>query len=210
MASDDLTAIDVLRAEIARLQADNSALSSELSQHRDALEVIGNERDDLAKQMQTPNDLQSRIRDLEGQIRTGRHRDVFAKLAKGKVDDSAIGDLFDMIRAKPDQFGAQAGLFDQDQADEKAYEAILAKAKERAGYAFLRESQEQEQAAARQTPNGFRFNQTPTPAGTGRADRNNGANGTIITADHRADPKFMLDPRNREVLALAAAEGRIR
>ena len=48
------------------------------------------------------------------------------------------------------------------------------------------------------------------PAGGGRSARNEGGDGTIITQEMRADPKFMLDPGNREIIAHAAKEHRFR
>ena len=48
------------------------------------------------------------------------------------------------------------------------------------------------------------------PAGGGRSNRNQGGDGTIVTADMRADPKFMLNPRNKELIMAAAKEGRFR
>ena len=47
-------------------------------------------------------------------------------------------------------------------------------------------------------------------AGGGRANRNQGADGTIVTQEMRADPKFMLDPKNREIIRDAAIGGRFR
>ena len=48
------------------------------------------------------------------------------------------------------------------------------------------------------------------PAGGGRADRNQGGDGTIVTQEMRADPRFMLDPKNKELITAAAKEGRFR
>ena len=47
------------------------------------------------------------------------------------------------------------------------------------------------------------------PAAAAR-DRNQGADGTIVTQEMRADPKFMLDPKNREIIRDAAIGGRFR
>ena len=61
------------------------------------------------------------------------------------------------------------------------------------------------------TKYGLETGAAPEPAGGGRStERNKGGDGTIVTAEMRADPKFMLDPRNREIITAAAKEGRFR
>ena len=92
----------------------------------------------------------------------------------------------------------------------------MAKLKSEADYAFDPEpssnataAQEAARATSR-TKYGLDIGSAGEPAGGGRASRNQGADGTIVTQEMRADPKFMLDPKNREIIRDAAIGGRFR
>ena len=94
----------------------------------------------------------------------------------------------------------------------------MAKLKSEADYAFDPEpntttTAAQEAAKPRETSRtkyGLDIGSAAEPAGGGRASRNQGADGTIVTQEMRADPKFMLDPKNRELIRDAAIGGRFR
>ena len=206
-------AIQLLKEQVAGLQHANQKLTQERDEFRDALEVIGAERDDLSAKVATPDDKDKRISELQGQIRLGRHRDAFSKLAKGAVKDEAVADLFDLMRAKAAEFGIDPKHFDADEPDAKAYEAALTKARESRPYAFIPSEKEASGLPERPTwpeSSSFRPNQTPPVVGSGRGERNVGTDGTIITPEMRADPSFMLNPANRDVIVSAAKEGRFR
>src|SRR5208283_4857833 len=103
-----------------------------------------------------------------------------------------------------------------DEPDEKALANVLKRLKTEVDYAFD-EPEPPNMAAARaaaqretsRTKYGLELRGEEPPPG-GRSDRNKGADGTIVTAEMRADPKFMLDPKNKQLIADAAREGRFR
>lgn len=212
---DDSTAIALLKEHIAGLQHQLEVANRERDEFRDALEVVGDERDELSQQIAAPDAQANRIKELEGQIRTGKHRDTFAALAKKTgVREEALADLFDTMRAKAAEFDLDPKHFEADSPDAKVYEAALAKARESRPYAFTPDDAPagdgDKSGSAWPDSARFRANQTPPVVGSGRGPRNNGSDGTIITPEMRADPTFMLNPANRETIALAAREHRIR
>ena len=92
----------------------------------------------------------------------------------------------------------------------------MAKLKSEADYAFDPEPADTTKAAQEaarvtsRTKYGLDIGSAGEPAGGGRASRNQGADGTIVTQEMRADPKFMLDPKNSELIRDAALGGRFR
>ncbi|MGD0044731.1 MAG: hypothetical protein ABSE84_30740, partial [Isosphaeraceae bacterium] len=173
-------------------------------EYRDALSEISSERDTLKSKVASPDAQAARIAELEGTIRDRAHYDKFAELAKGaKAKDAALKHLWQVSGYK-----AEA-----DEIDEKALQALVAKLKTEADYAFDPEPNPTTTAAREtsRTKYGLEIGNAPEPAGGGRSkDRNQGGDGTIVTQEMRADPKFMLDPRNRELITAAAKEGRFR
>ena len=142
-------------------------------------------------------------------IRDRTHFDRFAELAKSaKAKDAALKHLWQVSGYK-----AEA-----DDIDEKVLQSLVAKLKSEADYAFDPEPSSnttaaQEAARPRETSRtkyGLDIGSAGEPAGGGRASRNQGADGTIVTQEMRADPKFMLDPKNRELIRDAAIGGRFR
>lgn len=207
MADDSNTAIAILREQIAGLQQRNERLEEELAESNEALVTIGAERDDLQSKIQTPDALQGRVKELEGTIRTGKHRSAFAELAKkAGVREDAASDLFSLLKGDPKAFGLDPAHFDADEPDAKGYESALSKARETRGYAFADPADAG--GKGRDDKGRFTPNQTPPVPGSGRGGRNDGADGTFLTAAHFADPMFMLDPANAESISLAAKEGR--
>lgn len=212
-ASNEVTAISLLKEQVAGLQHQLQKAMGERDEYRDAMETIGTERDELATAAKTPDSKDQRIKELEGSIRTGKHRDTFAALAKkAGIRDEALGDIFDRMRSHPAEFGLDPALFDADAPEAAKYEAALVKAKETRGYAFnpAEDGEPAPVPGSPTWPGNFQPSRTPAPAGTGRGGRNSGADGTIVTAEMRADPSFMLNPANREVIMSAAKEGRFR
>jgi hypothetical protein len=203
----ETTALDVLTKQVETLTSQLQKLTSERDEYRDALSKISTERDALKSQVSAPDAQAARIAELEASIRDRNHYDKFTELAKGaKAKDAALKHLWQVSGYK-----AEA-----DEIDEKALADLVTKLKHDADYAF--DSPENgtttaAREAARPTSRtkyGLELNTEQTPAGGGRRERNQGADGTIITAEMRGDPKFMLDPRNKELIAAAAKEGRFR
>ena len=199
----ETTALDVLQRQVETLTAQLQTLTSERDEYRDALTEVVAERDSL----KTAPDAASRIAELEASIRNRTHFDRFAELAKGaKAKDAALKHLWQVSGYK-----AEA-----DDIDEKALQSLVAKLKSEADYTFDPEPSDTTKAAqeaARSTSRtkyGLDIGSANEPAGGGRASRNQGADGTIVTQEMRADPKFMLDPKNRELIRDAALGGRFR
>ena len=211
MPAAETTALDILQRQVEALTAQISTLTSERDEYRDALTEVAAERDSL----KTAPDAATRIAELEGTIRDRSHFDRFAELAKGaKAKDAALKHLWQVSGYK-----AEA-----DDIDEKALQTLVAKLKSEADYAFDPEPSSnttaaQEAARANEgsgnrttsrTKYGLDIGSAGEPAGGGRASRNQGADGTIVTQEMRADPRFMLDPKNRELIRDAAIGGRFR
>jgi len=205
----ETTALTVLERQVEALTAQISTLTSERDEARNAVTDLTGERDSL----KTAPDAAARIAELEGTIRDRTHFDKFAELAKGaKAKDAALKHLWQVSGYK-----AEA-----DEIDERALQGLVAKLKQDADYAFDPEPNpttgphgvgSAAQEAARPTSRtkyGLDIGSAAEPAGGGRANRNQGADGTIVTQEMRADPRFMLDPRNKELIRDAALGGRFR
>ena len=205
MAS-ETTALDILQRQVEALTNQLQTLTSERDQYRDALTEVSTERDTL----KTAPEAAARIAELEASIRDRTHFDKFAELAKGAhAKDKALKQLW---RDAKDRGYQPEG----DEIDEKALQAAVAKLKTEVDYAFDPEPTETTKAAQEaarttsRTKYGLDIGTAAEPAGGGRAGRNQGGDGTIVTQEMRADPRFMLDPKNRELIRDAAIGGRFR
>ena len=204
---DETSAIEVLTAQLAAAQQQISALTQERSALENALADTGSERNALAEHMSNPDTMAERIAELEGMIRDRTHFDKFSELAKGaKAKDAALKHLWQVSGYK-----AEA-----DEIDEPSLRTLVAELKRNAGYAFDEDEPATTQAArdaARPPTSRTKYGlelRGEDAAGGGRSRRNEGADGTIVTQEMRADPKFMLDPRNKEIIRDAALGGRFR
>jgi chromosome segregation ATPase len=207
--SSETTALDVLQRQVESLTDRLEKITSERDEFSSALRTLSTERDDLLAQVAAPDAQAARISELEASIRDRQHFDKFAELAKGaKAKDKALRQLW---RDAKDR-GYQP---ESDDVDAKALEAIVAKLKTEVDYAFDPESTDTTRAAqeAARTTSRTKYGlemRGEEPAGGGRNERNKGADGTIVTQEMRADPKFMLDPKNKEIIRDAALGGRFR
>jgi hypothetical protein len=207
MPAAETTALDVLQRQVDSLTAQLQALTSERDEYRDALTEVAAERDDL----KTAPEASARIAELEGTIRDRAHYDKFAELATAsKAKAKALKSLWRDAQALA---GYQV---EGDEIDDKALQAVVAKLKTEVDYAFDPEPTANETAAREaarptsRTKYGLEIGTATEPAGGGRANRNQGGDGTIVTQEMRADPKFMLDPKNKQLIGDAAREGRFR
>jgi hypothetical protein len=203
----ETTALDVLKGQVDNLTAQLQKLTSERDEYRDALSTISEERDALKSQVSAPDAQAARIAELEASIRDRNHYDKFTELAKGaKAKDAALKHLWKLAEFHPEA----------DEIDEKALSDLVAKLKQEADYAFDSPENSTTTAAREaarptsRTKYGLNIDTSNEPAGGGRGKRNQGGDGTIITAEMRGDPRFMLDPRNKELITQAAKEGRFR
>src|SRR5271157_192414 len=201
------SALRILQGQVESLTAQLQTLTSERDEYRDALSEVASERDSLKTQIISPDELTAELAALKGQIRDRAHFDKFSDLAKGDhAKEAAVKHLWKLADYK-----AEA-----DEPDEAALKDVLRRLKTEADYAF-EDAEPPNMKAAREAAerewSGKKHGlpaPKEAPAGGGRSARNQGGDGTIVTAEMRADPKFMLDPRNRELIAAAAKEGRFR
>ncbi len=201
---DDNSAISILKEQIGNLTSQLQTLTSERDEYRDALDEISKERDKLKAQVQDPGDVAKENAALKQKIRDRTAYDKFAELAKqAGAKEAATKHLWKLAEYQADK----------DEPDEHKLAELLDGLKAEADYAF--EPAETDPAAAKaaeiaKARSGLELRSTPAPAGGGRSARNQGGDGTIVTAEMRADPKFMLDPKNKELIADAAKSGRFR
>jgi chaperonin cofactor prefoldin len=201
---DDNSAVSILKEQIGNLTAQLQTLTSERDEYRDALSEVSDQRDKLKAQVQDPGDVAKENAALKQKIRDRTAYDKFAELAeKAGAKKGATKHLWKLAEYQADK----------DEPDEHKLAELLDGLKAEADYAF--EPAGTDSAAARapeisKTRSGLELKSTPAPAGGGRSARNQGGDGTIVTAEMRADPKFMLDPKNRELITAAAKEGRFR
>ncbi len=204
MAS-ETTALDILQRQVEGLTSQLQKLTSERDEYRVALSEISEERDTLKTKVASPDAQAARIAELEMAIRDRHHFDKFAELAKGaKAKEAALKHLWQVSGYKAEV----------DDVDDKALGKLVERLRQEADYAFEPDDPDQNASSspreAVRARSGLEFRNTPEPVGCGRSGRNQGGDGTIITAEMRADPRFMLDPRNKELIAAAAKEGRFR
>jgi len=207
MASGEDQALKILQGQVESLTAQLQTLTSERDEYRDALSEVASERDSLKTQISSPDELTAELGQLKQQIRDRSHFDKFAELAKAaKAKEAALKHLWQVSGVK-----AEA-----DEPDEKALADVVKRLKTEADYAFdpdenatTKAAQEAARVTSR-TKYGLEIRGEEPPAGGGRSARNQGGDGTIVTAEMRADPKFMLEPRNKQLIGDAAREGRFR
>jgi len=210
MAS-ETTALDILQKQVESLTTQLEKITGERDEYRDSLKTIASERDDLQARVAQPDAQADRIAELEGTIRDRAHYDKFAELATAsKAKAKALKSLW------RDAQTIAGYKVEGDEIDDKALQTVVAKLKAEVDYAFDPEESVNVTAtreAARPTSRtkyGLDIGTATEPAGGGRASRNQGGDGTIVTQEMRADPKFMLDPRNKEIIRDAAIGGRFR
>lgn len=208
MAS-ETTALDILQRQVDTLTTQLQALTTERDEYRESLKTLASERDTLQSQVAAPDAQAARIAELEASIRDRNHYDKFAELAKGaQAKDKALKQLW--RDAKDRGYHPES-----DEIDEQALQAAVAALKTEVDYAFdTSESGESRVASGEKretsrTKYGLELKGDEPPGG-GRSGRNQGGDGTIVTAEMRADPKFMLDRKNQQLIADAAREGRFR
>ena len=200
-------ALEILERQNKDLTAQLQTLTSERDEYRDALSEVTTERDSLRGKPEHA----ARIAELEAAI---RDRDHFAEFSKMALESKAKAKALRQLWRDAKDRGYKP---ESDEVDEKALQATVARLKSEVDYAFDADSEEATKAAQEnarkptsRTKYGLDVEGPITPGGGRSAERNKGTDGTIITQEMRADPKFMLDPKNRELIRDAALGGRFR
>src|SRR5271166_4835903 len=201
--SQEPSAFSVLQTQFEDLK---HQLTEIREHHAEAIKML-DERDAKLATLEGKPEHTARIAELEASIRDRNHFDKFAELAQAsKAKAKALRQLW---RDAKDRGYEAAG----DQPDEKALQTVVARLKTEVDYAFDPEidntttvAREAARPASR-TKYGLEMT-GQAPAGGGRQERNDGKEGGVVTGVMRADPKFMLDPKNREYISAAAKAGR--
>lgn len=182
------------------------ATAKELGEAREQLKTLSGELETLKK-----GDQSGRVKELESELRTLRHRRAFDRLAKERgASDDVLDDLFEVLKYRADK----------DDPDELAIGKLLDEAKEHKGRSrfFAAPSADDDDDQADDDEPGSRFGdrgrerKAEPPArkpGTdpGRGGRSRPEDGPSLTRDQLSDPKFMLDPRNAERIRNARIRG---
>jgi len=203
--SQEPSAFSVLQTQFEDLK---HQLTEIREHHAEAIKML-DERDAKLATLEGKPEHTARIAELEARERDRNHFDKFAELAQAsKAKAKALRQLWREAKAS----GYEPN---SDDIDEKALQSVVARLKTEADFMFDPEIDNTTTAAreaarpSSRTKYGLEM-RGEEPAGGGRANRNQGADGTIITQEMRADPKFMLDPKNKEMIRDAAIGGRFR
>ncbi len=192
--SDTQTAIDILKAENERLTGLTSTLTSERDKWKGDHDTTAKERDQLKAQVGNPDEHRKRADELEHRLRVVTHKAEFSKIAEDAgVHRDMIDDLFDLSGYKPSK----------DEVDPKAFHDLVSEMKKSRPRYFADPAAAA--AAGQQTTQAAR-----TVPGSGRGASHDPSNaGITLTRAQMADPKFMLDKRNKEMIQSAVREGRV-
>ena len=201
-ANDTPTAIDLLKADNDRLNGVVTALTVDRDKHKADVTTLTKERDELQVKVGNPDEHRKRADQLQGELRLVNHRVAFSEVAEAAgVDRSMISDLFQLSGYKAEK----------DDVDPAAFETIIAEAKEKrprffADAAQAAGTQQQEQPAATEQ-NGQKYR--PVPAGGRGAAHDPSKSGVTVRGSQLRDPKFKLNPKNKEIIAEAVKAGRV-
>ncbi len=181
------SALRILQGQVESLTAQNQKLAVEMAEYRDALTGVGEERDKLKLQVANPDETTRELASLREQIRDRTHYDKFAELASAsKAKAKALRQLW--------RDAKEAGYEPKgDEPDERTLTDLVSKLREQVDYAF--DSDDEPAPAAAGAP------ARPAVPAPGRSERNGRNDGVGLTRDQMADPRFMLDPRNKALIA---------
>ncbi len=188
---------DGLIARLASQRTKFRAAVETLTEERDGLKK---DRDRLTKENATLIESTSakRIAELEQVIRNRSHGDIFKRLAKDAgADERGLDDLYSLSGWKAEK----------DEADEDAIKKLVEDIKAKKPLYFpetedglpLTDRQSADEKPVKRVAGGDRG---------GSHDKTK--SGIRLTASNLADPTFMLNPKNKELILSAAKEGRIR
>lgn len=200
------SALSVLKNQATHLSNELAKMTSDRDKHQAARTALDAKLAALETATSGHAKNAARVTELEGELRTVRHHGAFAKAAKAAgVREDAIDDLFTLSGYKAEK----------DVVDPTAFDTILTTAREARAYAFNPEAEETTETDTAQTDSAahavtdkpvLRAVPAPGRGGTVKAKEQ----GAIITAAQMADPKFALNPANRERIAEAAKNHRLR
>jgi hypothetical protein len=197
-SSESQSAIDVLKAENERLTKELTKATSLADKHKADLDTLSATHAELKKAAGDPEGHKANAEKYLGELRTLKHKLEFSKVAKAHgAKEDAIDDLYLLSGYKAEK----------DDVDAKAFESILGEMKTAKAYAFTEPAAEGEgrviEGAGTPTPT-----PRPVPAAGRGPGHNPATTGLKISKDQMMDPKFMLNPANKAVIADAAKNRR--
>ena len=198
-ASESQTAIDVLKADNDKLNAKVASLTSDRDKWKGDAEGHSKRIAELEKSAGDPEGHKKKVEELSAQLRTITHKTAFAKAAKAAdAHEDDIDDLFTLSGYKAEK----------DDIDEKVIGDLVADLKTKKPRFFQQQSSGQQSTTSQSTQSITPGQQRSIP-GAGRGGAAGAAGtGTMLTRANMADPKFMLNPNNKALIADAAANGR--
>ncbi len=189
---------DGLIARLASQRTKFRAAVETLTEERDGLRT---ERNQLSKDL---NDLKQntdvskaskRIAELEQVIRNRTHGDAFKRIAKAAgADERGLDDLYALSGWKAEK----------DDVDEAALKTLVDDLKAKKPLHFPPPSDAGDSPTVEEKPI------KRVVGGDRGGSHDKTKSGIRLTGENLADPKFMLDPRNKDMILAAAKEGRIR
>lgn len=183
--SPDAGTIGRLATQRSHYKQQSRQALKERDEARQQLADAGKQLDELKK-----GDPSGRVKELEGQLRTLKHRAAFDRLARERgAADEALDDLFDLLKYRAEKDDPDEGVLGKlldDAAQHPARGRFFAKG-DGDGDGDGGRDREGGEPTARREP--------PPDAGRGARHRPEGS--IVLTRDQLADPKFMLDPANR-------------
>lgn len=183
---------------VARLASQRGHYKTQARAAAEERDAARKEADALKAELETAKkgDQAGRVKELEGELRTLKHRRSFDRLAKERgASEDVLDDLFDLLKYKADK----------DDPDEDAIAKMLDDAsKHPARSRFFAEWDGDEEADEEEERTPAR---RETPVDGGRGGRHRAEGSVSLTREQLADPKFMLDPRNAARIKNAKIKG---
>jgi hypothetical protein len=188
--------------EVARLAAKRDKwknAASVMTTERDAARKRAKDlEDELAALKASPHAKQ--IADLKQQLRDVRHGQVIKDLAtERKVKPEAMEDLIKLMDYKAEL----------DEPDPEALAALIDEQRKARPYLFGEAGTSNPGPTPGDTEAPIVPGKKPVPGAGRGAAHDTTRSGVILTKAQRMDPKFMLDPKNKDLIASAAKEHRL-
>jgi hypothetical protein len=178
--------------KIRGLSSANKALVDENARLKEQVATQSTKIAELEKQVSNPAADRKRVAELEGQIRTDKHRAAFRTQAiAAGMNESAVDDVFRLSEYKAEL----------DDHDPDAFQSIIDDAKTKRPYVFGK--------AEASKPDDKKTQQKPIPGGD-RGNHNRGDGITTFSKSDLADPKVVLSPGYRKRVASAVRDGSAR
>lgn len=165
---------------LGRYKAKLKEQSGTIAEGRKARAALQKQVEDLGKA-----DRSGRVKELETEVRTLRHRGAFDRLAKARgAADEDLDDLFALSGYK-----AEGDAVDEKALGKLLDEQVAHPARKKYFAAAEGDAGDERPAPGAKEP----------PPDVGRGKRGDGKGTVYVTREQLADPKWALDPKNAEI-----------